>query len=79
MLSQSSNIVINLSMQARGLPVAYVACLGNAALVGLAELASALLADERVTAIGLYVEGIDDAPAFSALAEAARSAGKGVV
>ena len=47
--------------------------------VGLAELASALLADERVTAIGLYVEGIDDAPAFAALAEAARSAGKGVV
>ena len=79
LLSQSSNIVINLSMQARGLPVAYVACLGNAALVGLAELASALLADERVTAIGLYVEGIDDAPAFAALAEAARSAGKGVV
>jgi acetate---CoA ligase (ADP-forming) len=38
-LSQSSNIVINLTMQARGLPVAYVACLGNAAQVGLAELA----------------------------------------
>ena len=79
LLSQSSNIVINLTMQARGLPVAYVACLGNAAQIGLAELASALLADERVTAIGLYVEGIPDAPAFAALAEAARSAGKGVV
>jgi acetate---CoA ligase (ADP-forming) len=39
LLSQSSNIVINLTMQARGLPVAYVACLGNAAQVGLAELA----------------------------------------
>jgi len=79
LLSQSSNIVINLTMQARGLPVAYVACLGNAAQIGLAELASALLADERVTAIGLYVEGIPDAPAFAALAEASRSAGKGVV
>ena len=42
LLSQSSNIVINLTMQARGLPVAYVACLGNAAQVGLAELVSAL-------------------------------------
>lgn len=79
LLSQSSNIVINLTMQARGLPVAYVACLGNAAQVGLAELAGALLADARVTALGLYVEGIDDAPAFAALAEGARAAGKGVV
>ena len=79
LLSQSSNIVINLTMQARALPVAYVACLGNAAQVGLAELAGALLADPRVTAIGMYVEGIGDAPAFAALAQAARAAGKGVV
>jgi acetate---CoA ligase (ADP-forming) len=35
LVSQSSNIVINLTMQQRGLPVAYVACLGNAAVVGL--------------------------------------------
>jgi acyl-CoA synthetase (NDP forming) len=79
LLSQSSNIVINLTMQARGLPVAYVACLGNAAQVGLAEFAGALLADARVTALGLYVEGIGDAGAFAALAEAARAAGKGIV
>ena len=79
LLSQSSNIVINLTMQARALPVAYVACLGNAAQVGLADLAGALLADDRVTALGLYVEGIADAPAFAALAEAARAAGKGIV
>jgi acetate---CoA ligase (ADP-forming) len=79
LLSQSSNIAINLTMQARGLPLAYVACLGNAAQVGLAELASALLADDRVTALGLYVEGIADAPALAALAEAARAAGKEIV
>jgi acyl-CoA synthetase (NDP forming) len=78
LLSQSSNIVINLTMQARALPVAYVACLGNAAQIGLAELAGALLADDRVTAIGMYVEGIDDAPALAELAEAARKAGKGI-
>jgi len=79
LLSQSSNIVINLSMQRRGLPVAYVACLGNAAVVGLAELAGALLADDRVTALGMYVEGIDDAAAFAALTQSARAAGKGIV
>jgi len=79
LVSQSSNIVINLGMQQRGLPVAYVACLGNAAVVGLAELTGALLDDPRVTAVGLYIEGIDDAPAFAALAEKARGLGKGVV
>ncbi|MDO8885029.1 acetate--CoA ligase family protein [Pseudotabrizicola sp.] len=79
LLSQSSNIVINLTMQARGLPVAYVACLGNAAQVGLAELAGALLADDRVTALGMYVEGIDDAPALARLAAEAALAGKGIV
>jgi acyl-CoA synthetase (NDP forming) len=79
LVSQSSNIVINLGMQQRGLPVAYVACLGNAAAVGLAELTGALLDDPRVTAVGLYIEGIDDAPAFAALAEKARAMGKGMV
>ena len=78
-LSQSSNIVINISMQKRGLPMAYIACLGNAAVVGLAELAGAMLDDPRVTALGLYVEGIDDAGAFAALAQRARAAGKGIV
>ena len=79
LLSQSSNIVINLTMQARGLPVAYVACLGNAAQVGLSTLAGALLADERVTALGVYIEGLGDTAEFAALAEAAQAAGKGIV
>ena len=79
LVSQSSNIVINMTMQKRALPVAYVACLGNAAVVGLAELAGALLDDDRVTAIGLYIEGIDDAAGFAEVAQAARARGKGIV
>lgn len=79
LLSQSSNIVINLSMQARGLPVAAVACLGNQAQTGLSEVAAALVADPAVTALGLYIEGIDDAAAFAAMARAAHAAGKPVV
>lgn len=78
LVSQSSNIVINLGMQQRGLPVAYVACLGNAAVVGLADLAGAVLDDPRVTALGMYIEGIDDAAAFAELAEKARAMGKGI-
>ncbi|MBE0453136.1 MAG: acetate--CoA ligase family protein [Roseovarius sp.] len=79
LISQSSNIAINLTMQARGLPIAYVACLGNAAQIGLAELAGAVLADERVTALGLYLEGLGNAAAFAAVAQAAQAAGKGIV
>ena len=78
-VSQSSNIAITLTMQRRGLPVAAVACLGNAAQTGAAELAGALLADPRVTALSLYLEGIGDAGALADLARAARAEGKGVV
>ncbi|MBX2854173.1 MAG: acetate--CoA ligase family protein [Rhodobacteraceae bacterium] len=79
LISQSSNIAINLTMQARGLPIAYIACLGNAAQTGLADLGGALLADERVTALGLYLEGIDDAAALAEITESARRAGKHIV
>lgn len=78
-ISQSSNIAINLTMQARGLPVAYVACLGNAAQVGLAELAGAVLDDPRVTALGLYIEGMADAAALAHVAERARARGQTIV
>jgi len=78
-ISQSSNIAISLTMQRRGLPIAFVACLGNAARIGLATLAAALLDDARVTALGLYVEGVDDAGALAAVAESARARGKGIV
>jgi len=61
-LTQSSNIAINMTMQRRGLPIAYVLTAGNQAQLGLAEMASALLDDERVTAIGLHIEGIGDLP-----------------
>ncbi|MEX0970968.1 MAG: acetate--CoA ligase family protein [Paracoccaceae bacterium] len=79
LISQSSNIVINLTMQARGLPVAYVACVGNAAQTGLAAIAEGLLDDPRVTAIGFYIEGIGDAAAFCAMAKRARALGKPLV
>lgn len=78
-LSQSSNIGITLTMQRRGLPVAYLACVGNAAQTGLAELASAFLADPRVTALGVFMEGVGDAVAFADVVARARAAGKGVV
>lgn len=78
-LSQSSNIAMTLTMQRRGLPVAMVACVGNAAQTSLADLAHALLSEPRVTALGIYMEGVGDAARFAEIAEFARELGKGIV
>ncbi|MEO9528869.1 acetate--CoA ligase family protein [Roseibium sp.] len=78
-VSQSSNIALNLTMQARGLPLAYVLTVGNQAQTGLSAIAGALLDDDRVTAIGLHIEGLDDLSAFEAFAREARRRGKPVV
>ena len=79
LISQSSNIAINLGMQARGLPVGYVGCVGNQAQTSLTDMAAALLEDPRITAAGLYIEGIHDAGEFAKMAHAARQNGKYIV
>lgn len=79
LLTQSSNIAINLTMQARGLPLAYVVTAGNQAQTGLAEIGHALLQDSRVTALGMHIEGIGDLRAFEALANFAHDLGKPIV
>jgi len=79
MIAQSSNIAINLSMQARGLPLAYVLTVGNQAQVSLADAGRAALADPRVTALGLYIEGFGDIRSFEALAAEAKRFGKMIV
>ncbi|MEL7257794.1 MAG: acetate--CoA ligase family protein [Pseudomonadota bacterium] len=76
---QSSNIAINVTMQARALPLAYVATAGNQAQTGLSEIGLALLRDPRVTTLGLHIEGIGDLGAFEALAAEARGLGKRIV
>lgn len=74
-LAQSSNIAINMTMQRRNLPLAMLATIGNQAQTGYADIASSMLADERITAIGLYLEGLGDIRALEALAQAARRKG----
>ena len=70
-LTQSSNIAINLTMQKRGLPIAYTVTCGNMAQTSQAEIAAALLDDARVTAIGLHIEGFGDTSAWEKLAQKA--------
>ncbi|WP_044042941.1 acetate--CoA ligase family protein [Octadecabacter antarcticus] len=74
-LTQSSNIAINLTMQQRGLPIAYVVTCGNQAQLSMAQIADALLDDPRVTAIGLHIEGFSDLVAWQALARKAYAKG----
>lgn len=78
-ITQSSNVAINLTMQRRGVPLAYVVTVGNQAQTNLAEIGRALLADPRVSALGLHIEGIGDIRALENLARTARKTGKPVV
>ncbi|MEL6565254.1 MAG: acetate--CoA ligase family protein [Pseudomonadota bacterium] len=78
-LTQSSNIAINLTMQQRGLPIAYTVTCGNMAQTSQAQIALALLEDTRVTAIGVHIEGFGDIAAWEALAARAHARGVPVV
>jgi acyl-CoA synthetase (NDP forming) len=78
-VTQSSNIAINMTMQARGLPVSYVVTAGNQAQTGMSEIAAGLLEDERVSVLGLHIEGFDSVPGFERLALRARELGKPIV
>lgn len=78
-LTQSSNLAINITMQTRGLPISYIMSVGNQASLGFPEIGIYLLSDPRVTALGLHIEGIGDVRAFEELATKARKLGKSIV
>jgi acyl-CoA synthetase (NDP forming) len=63
-ISQSGNIAMNLSMNTRSVHLTHVIGTGNQAVLGAADLVEALLQDDRVSAIGIYVEGFRDIEAF---------------
>ena len=78
-LAQSSNIAINLTMQQRGLPIAYTITAGNQAQQVLARIAQTVIRDARVTALGLYIESFGDIADFEELARLSRALGKPIV
>jgi acetyl-CoA synthetase len=71
LIMQSGNIGLNLTMQQRSLPLAYMISVGNQASLGFSDYIEALTDDSRVSAIGMYVESLGDIEDFS---EAARKA-----
>ena len=78
-VSQSSSIAISVTMADGGLPVAAVGTVGNAAQLGVPEVAAALLESERVTAVGMIVESLADLRAWEAMAACARHRRVGLV
>lgn len=79
LITMSSNVAFNLTMQRRGLPIAYVVSLGNKLKFDLHDAIRTFAQEERVTAIGLYLEAISDPRAFEAAVAVAREMGKPMV
>ena len=78
-LTQSSNIAINLTMQQRALPIAHMVTCGNQAQTSQAQIARHLLDDPRITAIGVHIEGFGDVQDWYRFARAAHEKGVPVV
>lgn len=78
-ITQSSNIACNLTMQQRGLPISFLMTAGNQAQTGLSEMALGLIEDERVSCLGLHIEGFDKVAGFERLAARARELKKPIV
>ncbi|MEX2202434.1 MAG: acetate--CoA ligase family protein [Dongiaceae bacterium] len=64
-IGQSGNISLNLTINERSVPFAYMITCGNQAVLEVADYIDALVEDPRITAIGLYIEGLKDIPSFA--------------
>ena len=79
LISQSGNIGMNLTMNRRSVRFTHLIGAGNQAVLGPAHYVDALLDDERVTAIGMYIEGFDDVDRFAKAAQRALEKGVPIV
>ena len=78
-IGQSGNIALNVTLNDRSVPFAYVISSGNQVILSVADFIEALADDPKVTAIGLYIEAINDVAAFSRAAAKALERGKPLV
>jgi acyl-CoA synthetase (NDP forming) len=78
-ITMSSNVGFNLTMQRRGLPIAYLLSLGNRLKFDLQDAIHSLARQDRVSALGLYVETLPDPRAFQQAVDVAREFGKPIV
>jgi len=75
-ICQSGTIALTLSFNHRSVPIGYLFTVGNQTRLAVEDLIEILCDDERVTAFGLYLEGVKDAERFAYAVDKARRAGK---
>jgi acyl-CoA synthetase (NDP forming) len=75
-ICQSGTLALNLLFNGRSLPIGYVLTVGNQTCLAVEDMIELLSADDRVTAFGLYVEGVKDIVRFARAVGKARDAGK---
>jgi acyl-CoA synthetase (NDP forming) len=78
-ITMSSNVGFNLTMQRRGLPIAYMVSLGNRLKFDLHDAIHTFARQDRVTALGLFLETMPDPRAFQEAVNVARDLGKPIV
>jgi acyl-CoA synthetase (NDP forming) len=76
LICQSGTIGLTLTFNARSVPIGCLFSVGNQSRLAVEDLIDVLCEDPRVTAFGLYLEGIKDAERFTRAADKARLAGK---
>jgi acetyl-CoA synthetase len=76
LICQSGTIALTLMFNDRSVPIGYIFTVGNQTSLAVEDLVELLAEDGRVTAFGLYIEGIKDAPRLARAAARARAAGK---
>jgi acetyl-CoA synthetase len=78
-ITMSSNVGFNLSMQRRGLPVAFMMSLGNRLKYDLHDAIHTFARQDKVTALGLFLETMPAPKAFQEAVNVAREQGKPIV
>src|ERR1700675_2697360 len=76
LICQSGTIALTLMFNQRSLPVGCLFTVGNQTRLAVEDLIEILCDDARVSAFGLYLEGIKDPERFVRAAARARAAGK---
>jgi acyl-CoA synthetase (NDP forming) len=78
-ITMSSNVGFNLTMQRRGLPIAYMMSLGNRLKFDLHDAIHIFARQDQVTALGLFLEAIPNPKAFDKAVNVARKLAKPIV
>src|SRR3984957_11278580 len=76
LICQSGTIALTLMFNHRSVPIGCLFTVGNQTRLAVEDLIEILCEDARVTAFGLYLEGIKDPERFARAAARARAAGK---